>query len=101
MIKFLKEHYILSILFLISILLMIKSSSMPYFIELPAFLSFIFDAPESEFGKGLFQFIDIFASAYVTSLIFYVMVDYIPSKRREKKSKQIVDAKLVSIYSDY
>ena len=77
---------------------MIKSSSMPYFIEPPAFLSFIFDAPKSEFGKGLFQFIDIFASAYVTSLIFYVMVDYIPSKRREKKSKQIVDAKLVSIY---
>ena len=99
MIKFLKEHYILSIIFVISILLMIKSSSIPYFIEPPAFVSLIFDAPKSEFWKGVFQFVDIFASAYVTSLIFYVMVDYIPSKQREKKSKQIVDAKLVSIYS--
>lgn len=99
MIKFLKEHYVLSIIFVISILLMIKSSSIPYFIEPPAFVSFIFDAPKSEFWKGVFQFVDIFASAYVTSLIFYVMVDYIPSKQREKKSKQIVDAKLVSIYS--
>lgn len=98
MIKFLKEHYILSIIFVISILLMIKSSSIPYFIEPPAFVSFIFDAPKSEFWKGVFQFVDIFASAYVTSLIFYVMVDYIPSKRREKKTKQIVDAKLASIY---
>lgn len=98
MIKFLKEHYILSIIFVISILLMIKSSSIPYFIEPPAFVSFIFDAPKSEFWKGVFQFVDIFASAYVTSLIFYVMVDYIPSKQREKKTKQIVDAKLVSIY---
>jgi len=77
---------------------MIKSSSIPYFIEPPAFVSFIFDAPKSEFWKGVFQFVDIFASAYVTSLIFYVMVDYIPSKQREKKTKQIVDAKLVSIY---
>ena len=99
MIKFLKEHYILSILFVISILLMIKSSSIPYFIEPPTFVSFIFDSPKSEFWKGIFQFVDIFASAYVTSLIFYVMVDYIPSKQREKQSKQIVDAKLVSIYS--
>lgn len=98
MIKFIKEHYILSIIFVISILLMIKSSSIPYFIEPPAFVSFIFDAPKSEFWKGVFQFVDIFASAYVTSLIFYVMVDYIPSKRREEKTKQIVDAKLVSIY---
>ena len=77
---------------------MIKSSSIPYFIEPPAFVSFIFDSPKSEFWKGIFQFVDIFASAYVTSLIFYVMVDYIPSKRREKKTKQIVDAKLASIY---
>ena len=98
MIKFLKEHYILSIIFVISIMLMIKSSSIPYFIEPPTFISFIFDSPKSEFWKGVFQFVDIFASAYVTSLIFYVMVDYIPSKRREEKTKQIVDAKLVSIY---
>ena len=98
MIKFLKEHYILSIIFVISILLMIKSSSIPYFIEPPTFVSFMFDSPKREFWKGIFQFVDIFASAYVTSLIFYVMVDYIPSKQREKKTKQIVDAKLVSIY---
>ena len=81
-----------------SILLMLKTSSIPYFIEPPAFISFVFDAPKSDFCKGVFQFVDIFASAYVTSLIFYIMVDYIPSKHREIKSKQIVDTKLVSIY---
>ena len=98
MIRFFKEHYILSIIFVVSVMLMIKSSSIPYFFDPPIFVSFFFDAPKSELGIGLFQFVDIFASAYVTSLIFYVMVDYIPSKHREKKSKQIVDTKLVSIY---
>ena len=99
MFKFIKEHYILSTVFLISILLMIKSSLIPYFVDPPTFISFVFDAPKSEFGKGVFQFVDMFASAYVTSLIFYIMVDYIPSKQREKKSKRIVDTKLVRIYS--
>lgn len=98
MFKYLRDQYILSTVFLISILLMIKSSSIPYFIVPPAFISFVFDGPKIEYGKGFFQFIDMFASSYVTSLIFYIMVDYIPSKQREKKIEADCRAKLVSIY---
>ena len=74
--KFIKEHKILSLLFAVSILLMIKNSKIPYPFDPPAFVSFIFDAPKGEFLSGVMQMVDIFASAYVTSLVFYFMVDY-------------------------
>lgn len=77
---------------------MVKNSSIPYFFEPPTFISFIFDAPKSEFFSGLMQMIDIFASAYVTSLIFYIMVDYIPAIKQEKNAKNIIEPKLVNLY---
>lgn len=77
---------------------MIKNSSIPYFFEPPAFISFIFDTPKSELFSGIMQMVDIFASAYVTSLIFYIMVDYIPAMRQEKKAKEIIAPKLVALY---
>ena len=96
--SFIKRHKILFALFVISIFLMIKNSSIPYFFTPPAFITFIFDAPKSEFFSGIAQMIDIFASAYVTSLLFYYMVDYLPAIKQEKKAKEIISPKLVSLY---
>lgn len=95
---FRKRHKILFALFLVSIFLMIKNSSIPYFFDPPALISFIFDAPKTEFFSGVAQMIDIFASAYVTSLMFYYMVDYLPAIKQEKKAKEILSPKLVSLY---
>ena len=69
--SFRKRHKILFVLFLVSIFLMIKNSSIPYFFDPPAIISLIFDAPKTEFFSGVAQMVDIFASAYVTSLMFY------------------------------
>lgn len=85
-------------LFVISIFLMIKNSSIPYFFDHPTFISFIFDAPRSSFFSGIAQMTDIFTSAYVTSLIFYYMVDYLPAIKQEKKAKEIIAPKLVNLY---
>ena len=98
MLKFIKQHKILSLLFIISIFLMIKNSKIPYPFDPPDFVSFIFDSPNGEFFSGVMQMLDIFASAYVTSLIFYFMVEYIPAQKEEKKAKAIVEPKLVSLY---
>ena len=91
-------HKILFALFLVSIFLMIKNSSIPYFFNPPTLISFIFDAPKTEFFSGVAQMVDIFASAYVTSLMFYYMVDYLPTIKEEKKAKKILSPKLVSLY---
>ena len=96
--SFIKRHKILFILFVVSIFLMIKNSSIPYFFAPPAIISFIFDAPKSDFFSGMAQMIDIFTSAYVTSLVFYYMVDYLPAIKQEKKAKEIIAPKLVSLY---
>ena len=96
--KFIKEHKILSLLFAISILLMIKNSKIPYPFDPPAFVSFVFDSPKGEFFSGVMQMVDIFASAYVTSLVFYFMVDYIPALKEAKKAKEIISPKLVNLY---
>lgn len=95
---FRKRHKILFALFLVSIFLMIKNSSVPYFFDPPAVISFIFDAPKTEFFSSVAKMIDIFASAYVTSLMFYYMVDYLPAIKQEKKAKEILSPQLVSLY---
>jgi hypothetical protein len=96
--SFIKSHKILSLVFLISAILMIKNSSIPYFFNPPALIGIIFDAPKSEFFSGVAQMVDVFASAYVTSLLFYYMVDYLPAIKQEKKAKEIISPKLVSLY---
>lgn len=96
--SFIKRHKIPSLLFMVSIYLMIKNSSIPYFFDPPAFIALVFDAPKSEFFSGVAQMVDIFASAYVTSLLFYYMVDYLPAIKQEKKAKEIIAPKLVSLY---
>lgn len=77
---------------------MIKNSKIPYPFDPPAVISFIFDAPKEAFFSGIMQMVDIFASAYVTSLVFYFMVDYIPAIKEEKKAKEIITPKLVNLY---
>ena len=96
--SFIKRHKILSLLFVICVFLMIKNSSIPYFFDPPALIAFLFDAPKSEFFSGVAQMIDIFASAYVTSLLFYYMVDYLPAIKQEEKAKGIISPKSVSLY---
>ena len=71
---FYKRHKILSAIFFISIILLIKNSSIPYIFEPPAIISYIFDSPKSNFWDNVAQMSNIFTSAYVTSLMFYYMV---------------------------
>ena len=95
--SFIKRHKFLSIVFVVCIFLMIKNSSIPYLFTPPSFVSLLFDKPRTEFFLGVAQIVDIFASAYVTSLLFYYMVDFLPTVKKEEKAKEIVNTKLVSI----
>lgn len=95
---FVKRHKVLSALFLFSIFVMVKNSSIPYLFIPPTFIEFIFDAPQSCFFSNIAQMVDTFASAYVTSLMFYYMVDFLPAIKQEKKAKEILAPKLVNLY---
>lgn len=98
--QFRKKHSILLLLFVISIIWLIKNSDIPYFFDPPIFLAVIFDKPpESEFFSGIAEIVDIFASAYLTSLLFYFLVEYMPSAEKEEQANKIIDAILVRLYS--
>ena len=69
--SFYKEHKWLSYVFMLSVFLILKNSSIPYIGKMPIFITMIFDAPQSNFGRELAKVVDIFSTAYATSLIFY------------------------------
>ena len=95
---FIKQHKFLFAIFTVCILLMIKNSSIPYLFCPHLFIAFIFDKPQNDFLSGIAQMIDIFSSAYVTSLLFYYMVDFLPAAKQEVKAKEIIAPKLISLY---
>lgn len=96
--EFIKRNKFLSVLFMISIFLMIKNSSIPYPFNPPQIIQFIFNAPTNDFFLNFAKMIDIFTSAYVTSLLFYLIVDYIPILRHEKTASEIIAPHLVNLY---
>lgn len=96
--SFIKRHKKLSLIFIFCVLLMIKNSSIPYFFNPPAIIAFVFDMPKSEFFASIAEIVDIFASAYVTSLLFYYMVDFLPKIKQEKKAKDIITPNLVNLF---
>lgn len=98
MCEFCKRHKLLSMLFIVSVFLMIKNSSIPYPFNPPPIIQYIFNAPTSEFFSNVAGMVDIFTSAYVTSLLFYIMVDYIPALKQEETAQKIIAPKLVNLY---
>lgn len=92
---FLKRHKWLSVLFAISVVLIIKNSSIPYIGTPWAGWAFIFDQPETKFAIELMNLIEVFAVAYSTSLIFYYMVSFRPAMQQEKESLKIIGSKPV------
>lgn len=103
--EFLKRHKLLSLLFVVCIFLMIKNSSIPYLFDPPPIIAFVFDAPKGEFMSGIAAMVDIFTTAYVTSLIFYGLLDFRRTLKEEAeleaekaKAKEIIGGKLVDLY---
>lgn len=94
---FFEEHKWLSIAFILSVFLILKNSSIPYWIELPSIIRVFFDKPERIFWIEVSKVMDIFTTAYVTSLIFYYFIDYVPAQRNKKKAEEIIKPYLVVI----
>jgi len=81
-IKFVKENRILSILFLISVLLLIKNSKILMSVNLGIFGEILFRRPSGNRWIGVPELVDIFTGAYATSLLFYFLVEYVPSENK-------------------
>lgn len=98
MIRFAKEHKVLSFLFVVSVVLILKNSSIPYLFKMPAFITMIFNEPQNQFWIELAKVIDIFTAAYVTSLLFYLIIEYLPADKKRKQAREIIKPHLENIY---
>lgn len=96
--KFIKNNIVLFVLFVTSIILMVKNSLVPYYANVPEIIRIIFDKPKDNGNIALSELVDKFTSAYATSFIFYYIVNYKLEMARAKQVAKIIEPTLVSIY---
>ena len=83
--KDLKVHIVLLI---VSLLVICKFSDAP---PIFFFFSFLFQRPNE--GTAEYEILRIaenLSLAYIASLIFYILVDYLPNKRDEKRTEKLL-----------
>mgnify|MGYP000025340532 CR=1 FL=1 len=80
----LKDLWIHIVLIFISLFFICKFSSAPQFFYA---LGFLLEKPsDGTFQYEVFRILENLSLAYLASLIFYLIVDYIPKKREEKET---------------
>ncbi|GFI68739.1 hypothetical protein IMSAG249_00557 [Lachnospiraceae bacterium] len=91
-IKELKIHIILLI---ISVILICKFSSAPLLFR---WMTFFLRPQEETVAFEVFRIMENLSLAYIASLIFYLVVDYIPKKKSEEKAFELLKPHLVTLF---
>lgn len=94
-VKTIKELKIQIILLIIAIFLICKFSSAPLLFER---MTFFLRPQEETMSFELFRIMESLSLAYIASLIFYLVVDYIPKKKAEEKAFELLKPHLVSLF---
>ena len=90
-----KELKIQIILLIISIFLICKFSSAPLLFK---WMAFFLRPQEETMGFELFRIMESLSLAYIASLIFYLVVDFVPKKKAEEKAFELLKPHLVSLF---
>lgn len=91
--KDLKVHIVLLI---VSLLVICKFSDAPPIFDC---LAFLLQRPNE--GTAEYEILRIaenLSLAYIASLIFYILVDYLPNKRDEKRTEKLLEKSLTTLY---
>jgi len=90
-----KELKIQIILLIISIFLICKFSSAPLLFK---WMVFFLRPQEETMAFELFRIMESLSLAYIASLIFYLVVDFVPKKKAEEKAFELLKPHLVSLF---
>lgn len=72
---------------LISVLLILKFSKISFFTWIMNIISFIFEKPQEETSSyEIFRILEAVSLSYIASIIFYLINDYIPQRKRSKSA---------------
>lgn len=97
--SFCKRNKALAVAFACSIMLLVRHSDIPYPFEPPILIEALFTAPANQFQKSLGAFLDAFASAYATSLVFYYFVDFAPKEAKERNARYVLKGMVNTLIS--
>lgn len=98
-VRFYREHPYLVFLFIVSVFFMIKNSNIPYLIfEKNEIIRFIFDKWKGVIGEEFGRILELFASTYATSLMFYYLVDYLPQCKRYDCARSTLHTYMLDLY---
>lgn len=98
--KFYVGNKILMIILYISIFAIIKFSDVPLLSWLPELLKSVFLKPnEGTLQYDFFKFAENMSLAYISGLIFYILIEYVPSQKNADKSYEIIKNNLKNLYS--
>lgn len=97
--SFCKRNKALAVAFACSIMLLVRHSDIPYPFEPPILIEALFTAPTNQFQKSLGAFLDAFASAYATSLVFYYFVDFAPKEAKERNAQYVLKGMVNTLIS--
>ena len=92
----LKDLWVHIVLIFISLFFICKFSSAPQIFDA---LGFLLEKPsDGTFQYEVFRILENLSLAYLASLIFYLIVDYIPKKREEKHTEKVLEKNLTTLY---
>lgn len=80
-------------------MLLVRHSNIPYPFEPPFLIEALFTTPENQFQRSLGAFLDAFASAYATSLVFYYLVDFAPKEAKERNAQHVLKGMVNTLIS--
>ena len=90
---------ILICILLLAVFIVLKFSTLPTPSFLPNFIIDLFERPaKGSQSLEALRILESLSLAYITSLIIYLLIDFIPKKRLEKKALTICNSKLVNVY---
>ena len=93
-----KKMFVLNALLFISIYSVIKFSELPLLVELPI-INFIFLKPEvNTEAYEIFRLFENLGLAYISSYVFYILIEYLPNKKMEKKAFELIKSDLINLY---
>lgn len=94
--RFIKKKRLLCFMMIISIFIVMKYSSLPFILGLDSisFIRAVFQTPDTNTGKEVLRIAENLSLAYCTSLLFYIMVDYVPMRQTELKTRKLMDSHL-------
>lgn len=97
---FVKRHRMICVLSLLSLFVIFKNSAIPAPDWLPSLLIRIFAAPEKgTSGAEWLSLMNNLSLAFIGSMITYIIIQYIPERRKAYKAFSILKSEICRLYS--